>query len=199
MMGETHVAVGAAAAAVIACPSSFEECLMAAAVGAMGGVVCDLDVRTSRVRRDALRARIAVLVIAVAALIFGVATRDVFGEMLSMSIPIRFVAGVAVLVAVGVFARMSGHRGFSHSLLAMLLFSAGFGLLSIELVLPFAVGFLSHLVLDAVNKKPIKVFYPMGKGIGLGLCRADGLVNRMLLIGGSALLLLEFAFAAGLL
>ena len=199
MMGETHVAVGAAAAVALACPTSIEECLAVAAVGALGGVVCDLDVRTSRVRRDALRARVAVLVFVAAALAFGVATRDVFGETLTMSVPIRLVVGVIALVAVGAFARMSGHRGFSHSLLAMVLYSVGVGLLSLELVCPFAIGFLSHLVLDMLNKQPVRVLYPMGKGLGLGLCRAGGLVNRMLLIGGAAVLLLEFAFAAGVL
>lgn len=199
MMGETHVAVGAAAAVAIACPTSIGECLAAAAIGALGGVVCDLDVRTSRVRRDALRARVAVLVFITVALAFGVLTRGVFGETLTMSVPVCIVAGVIVLVATGVFARRSGHRAFSHSLMALVLYSVGVGLLSVELVGPFAVGFLSHLVLDMLNKQPVRALYPMGKGFSLGLCRAGGLVNRMLLIGGAALLLLEIAFAAGVL
>lgn len=44
----------------------------------------------------------------------------------------------------------------------------------------FFVGFISHMVIDAFNGKREKIFWPLGKGFALRLCKADGLVNKLL-------------------
>ena len=60
----------------------------------------------------------------------------------------------------------------------------------------FAVGFLSHLVLDVMNRKPEKLLWPWKKGFCLGLCSARGVVNRALLGVGMASLTVILVLSA---
>ena len=48
----------------------------------------------------------------------------------------------------------------------------------------FAAGFLSHLVIDLLNRKRVHLFYPLGRGVCLNLCSSRGLVNRILFLSG---------------
>lgn len=72
------------------------------------------------------------------------------------------------------------HRGFMHSLLAVLIFS-GLVYLVIPKAAPyFAVAMSSHLVLDIFNKKNIRLWYPFPGGVSLRLCKADGAADGAL-------------------
>lgn len=62
---------------------------------------------------------------------------------------------------------LARHRGFFHSLLALVMFTILFHILfqSLEIantlyVLVFALGYASHLVLDAITKEGIEPFWP---------------------------------------
>ena len=71
-----------------------------------------------------------------------------------------------------------GHRGFSHSLLALVLETACVQLVFPEAALPFAAAFASHVLLDLMNKRPVRLFFPAKKGVCLGWFYADGLANK---------------------
>ena len=191
MMGETHIAVGVAAAVALARPASVEELVIAVAGGALGSIVCDLDVRSSKARKDAARARVAALVAVAAALAFDFASGGAVRGEVTFDLPIQLVAGVAVLASVGFASRVSPHRGFSHSLLAMLAFSVGWLLVLPAAALPFVVGFLSHIALDMLNHRPVRVLFPLRRGFSLGLFRSKGAANRALLAIASCSIALE--------
>ena len=82
-------------------------------------------------------------------------------------------AGLVGFVLIGGFASVSSHRGFSHSLLALALFAGSLWLVFPAMTIPFAITFASHLILDLLNKKSLRLFYPAEKGICLGMfyCR----------------------------
>ena len=63
MMGKTHMIAGIAAAAFIARPDTLGGCLEAILGGALGGLICDLDVQSSTYCRDAGIVRNAALVL----------------------------------------------------------------------------------------------------------------------------------------
>lgn len=46
--------------------------------------------------------------------------------------------------------------------------------------MPFFIGMVSHLVLDLLNRRPLRLLYPLRGGWCLGLCWADGRVDRLL-------------------
>ncbi|MDE7105458.1 MAG: metal-dependent hydrolase [Ruminococcus sp.] len=61
--------------------------------------------------------------------------------------------------------------------------------------LRFAIGFGSHILLDCLNKKPVRVFFPVKKGICFKLCYAAKTANQAFLVVGiiSTILLLGFS------
>jgi inner membrane protein len=52
--------------------------------------------------------------------------------------------------------------------------------------MPFAIAFTSHLILDVMNKRPVRLLYPAKKVVSLKWFYADRLANKF------------FAFAGGL-
>ena len=198
MTGRTHVAVGAAAGLVAASllgrAGSAPELALAAAGGALGGILPDLDVRDPA---HPLRDRISRMVAAV--LLVGVVAlcvlRGVSGAgagegpaswmgIASWADAGRAAAGAVGLVALCCAARLSAHRSFSHSLVAL----AGFALatwLAFPPAAPaLAAGYASHLVLDLLNHRPLRLLWPLRRGVCLGLCRAGGVVDACCLVGG---------------
>lgn len=199
MTGKTHIAVGAAAALatakyvplaltggvpMITGGASTLACL---AAGAAGGLLPDADVSTSEASQQLRRAwwlLVAVIAATFAAdallgLDLGVQT-----VAFARTAGVYQVAGVAVVVAVLACGRASGHRGFSHSLVAAALFFAGAYLAVPEIALALTVGYCSHLVIDLFNKMPERLFWPVARGQSFGLCKSGGVVDGALLVLG---------------
>lgn len=87
----------------------------------------------------------------------------------------------AILCLVGIFQE---HREFTHSLIALVLFSLSVGLFCYPIIIPFTIGFLSHLLLDILNKKPIRLLYPKEKGVCLKLCYANKIADKVFMVIG---------------
>ena len=67
-------------------------------------------------------------------------------------------------------------------------------ILSMCWALPFAAAFASHQILDLMNKRPVRLLYPLKKGFSLGLFYADRLANRVFALAGSIWLVLIVIF-----
>ena len=186
-MSGTHIAVGVAFALAIAQTGSVESCAFALVGGAVGSVMSDTDTKSSKHYKDARNGRIvAALIVAAASLadvFYGVGVWD----YLFAHVDAALLVGVASFAAVSFIGARSRHRTFTHSLLGLALWSATLQLLCSALAPFFAVAFVSHLVLDLLNSKPIQLLYPWKRGFCLSLCRADGAVNSALLVGGIAM------------
>ena len=46
----------------------------------------------------------------------------------------------------------------------------------------FFVAFLSHVLLDTLNHKSVRLFYPLKIGVKFNICKANGFVNNVLFI-----------------
>jgi len=73
------------------------------------------------------------------------------------------------------------HRGFLHSLVGALFFSALVGLVSLWAGFGFFVGYVSHLVLDCLTRMGLKVFWPFGFRIR-GFVRSGSWVEDVLFV-----------------
>ncbi len=93
--------------------------------------------------------------------------------------------GLVAFVLTGAFASVSNHRGFSHSLLALVLFAGSLWLIFPAMTIPFVITFISHIILDLMNKKSLRLFYPAEKGFCLGLFYADRWANKLIATIGS--------------
>ncbi len=56
----------------------------------------------------------------------------------------------------------------------------------------FAIGYIAHILADILNKKEIKILFPLKKGIALSLCSADGLVDKLLFTGSIGIIILLY-------
>lgn len=152
--------------------------------GVVGAMLPDTDVPSSAGSKELRRAWAACSV-----LVAGLLLADHFlGSNLAASFVRSFsyrqLAGASIVVATCALGRASGHRGFSHSIAALVVASAGIGLLYDALTMPFAVGYASHLALDLLNKRPERLLWPSQQGLCLRLCESGHLVDGLLFVVG---------------
>lgn len=189
MMAKAHIAVGMAAAFTVMRPGSIPEALPVVTGAALGCLICDLDCENPRERTESSRHRIAMAVVAAAALI----EDHLIGAGMWSSVgrygKYVWFAGFAAFVLICAFASISKHRGFAHSFLALILETASLWLVFPMTAKPFAVAFVSHQVLDLLNKKPVRLFYPAKRGFSMGLFYADRLANKVFAAAGTVWLI----------
>ena len=194
MMSKTHIAVGIAAA-LAAAPASVEGLNYALMGGAIGSLICDIDRSSERPSRDVRQGwGIAFTVFFAGFMHESYAYWQAFKAENLLGNPLRLIF-LGLLIVLLLFAIHGAHRDFSHSLLMFAASTVLIFLISRQTSLFYAIGFLTHLVLDVLNKKPVRVFYP-AKGVCLGWFYADGIANRVLLLLGAAacvaMLILKF-------
>ena len=201
MMSKTHIAVGIAAS-LAAAPATAEGLSFALMGGAIGSLICDIDRSSDRPSCDVRQGwGIAFTVFFTAFMHESYAYWQTFRTETIFSNPLILLC-LGLLVVLLLFAINGAHRGFSHSLLMFLASSILVFFINRQTSLFYAIGFLTHLFLDLLNKKPVRIFYP-AKGVCLGWFYADGLVNRILLLAGTggcaALLILKYQMYGNLL
>ena len=189
MLAKAHIAVGMAAAFSIMRPETVAEALPVIAGGALGCLICDLDCENKSEKSDSSRWRAVMALVAAAALIEDHLLDAGMWRSLGQSGQYLWFAGLAGFVITCVFAGGSGHRGFSHSLLAMGLEAACLWLIFPAVAVPFAAAFASHVILDMMNKRSVRLFYPAKKGICLGWFYADRLANKVFTAFGTVWLI----------
>ena len=198
MMGKTHIAVGLAVAYAITQPKTMSEFVIATVGGSLGGVMADIDVKIDTRNKYAAKASLDAIYgeILAVAISIGALAGDFFtgGSILqgivgNMS---RFAVGAVMFIILTVMGEQSKHRDRTHSLLALVLFSVSAILIEPHIGLAFAIGYASHLIIDLFNKSPIRIFYPLKKGICFKICYADRLGNELLLVGGVFIIVLYF-------
>lgn len=193
MMGVTHVFVGTMSAVILTELESPGGCLAALIGGSLGGIVCDIDLDKRNHPSDAKDARYLAGAIALACF-----AADLFlGRELLRGIsncrPEVLAARLLILAVLWIWGRSQSHRGGTHSILALVLFTGYVKLVCSLVSRPFLIGMASHLVLDILNRKPLQLLYPLRGGCCLGIARADGLLDRCLRAMG----LLGTIFAVG--
>lgn len=180
MTGRTHIAVGVAAALAVTQPTTVATCVAAVLGGAVGGLAPDIDTRKSPAAKASRGAWAALAVIAVACLALDWFTADGLWAYLEQHLGAEQAVAVAVFVGACLAGSLTDHRSFAHSALAGAILTAALGVACAPLAKPFAVGFVSHIVLDLLNHQRVRVLYPLGRGFALGLCDSGGTVDRAL-------------------
>lgn len=77
---------------------------------------------------------------------------------------------------------MSSHRGWSHFLLWAVVVTFSFWLIIPDDVIAgwFFWSIISHDVIDLLNKKPVKILFPIPIGFRLGICEADSWLSNLI-------------------
>ncbi len=180
MMGKTHLAAGLAVSLAIAQPDTPAQCLAAVMAGALGGVLADSDTIDDDNRPDALAGQF----VAAGSIAAGSLIDYVFRFGICQSVaanPSQVAAGLVLFVTLYAIGFLSKHRSFTHSLLALALYSGAIALIYPPATLCFAGAYLSHLLLDLTNKKKVPLLYPLHPGFCLGWFYAGKTANTVIM------------------
>ena len=185
MTGRTHVAAGVATALALAAGlgggTSVPTLACAATGGALGAVLPDLDVRNAARPLQDRMARIAAATLLASAIGIDAAgwplVRHATGAGLG-----EVALGVAALVALCCAMRLSAHRSFSHSLLALAGVFVATRLACAPLAPFVAAGMASHLALDLLTYRGLRLFWPARRGLSLRLFHSGGIVDEYCLV-----------------
>lgn len=194
MMAKAHITIGMAAAFTIAQPESIPEALPVIVGASLGCLICDLDCENKTEKSDSSHWRIVMAVVAAAALIEDHLLGAGMWRGLAQSGSYLWFAGIAGFILTCAFASVSSHRGFSHSILALILETAFLWLVFPMAVKPFAIAFISHQILDIMNKRSVRLLYPAEKGFRLGWFYADRLANKVFASAGTLWLVAAILF-----
>ena len=190
MLAKAHITIGMAAALTIAAPDSIPEALPVITGASLGCLICDLDCDNPREKQDSSHWRLVMFAVAAAALFEDYHIDAGMWRSLTQSGSYLWCAGAAGFALNCAFASVSSHRGFSHSLLALALETFSLWLIFPAAAAPFAIAFVSHQILDMTNKRPVRIFYPLKKGIRFGWFYADRLANKLCAAVGSVWLII---------
>ena len=120
----------------------------------------------------------------------------IYDRLMKNSSIMRVLTGGILFLVICTYGKDQPHRSFMHSLVAGFMLTCCVNIVYPDAGPYFAVAFLSHLALDLLNYKRVKIFWPLKKGYSLRFCSADGWVNRLLLWLGPIALAAELVFSA---
>lgn len=194
MMSKTHIAIGIASALAIAQTGSPESCVAAIVGGSIGGIIADCDITPSHAHKDALTGRLIVAAVAVVALLADHYANAGLCDYLIGHLGVSLISGIVVFSALTFVGGHTEHRSFTHSLVSMACFCIAVYLACKPLLPYFAIGYASHLTLDATNKQGIPLLWPLRTKTSLGLCTAKGAANTVVMIIGCIAVVLLLAY-----
>lgn len=182
MTKDTHVVAGIATTIAIIGPSTFKDLAICIATASIGSVISDVDVTTSSSRKELIK----IIAIAFAAVITCIVLESFFnmgilGMIKSQTNLVRILCGIGLFLSVCGYGIATEHRTFMHSALCVIALYNIIWLIFPAAALPFGISMLSHILLDFLNTKKVRFFYPLKKvGIALKICPSDGKFNKSL-------------------
>jgi len=197
MTAITHLVIGMAAAMTVLVPGTTATVIPVIAGSALGSLICDLDCRAEPAVMDAFFGRlIAAGIIGLTVFMDLVLGSRIWASLLNPGRQGQII-GILLFLLVCVFVRYSPHRGFSHSLLALALEAAVLRLVMKEAVPAFSIAYVSHLLLDILNKRPVRILFPLKKGFRLGWFYVNRRADKTLLFLGAVWLTAISVYCAG--
>ncbi len=196
MLGHTHLVMGTAAALAILPPKDLPTLVLGLGVSALGGLLPDIDVGTSDSHKKAdfitgIAGIIAAAVI-IADWFFNAGIKD---SLMANENLLKIIIPIMIFIAVCAYGKGTKHRTFMHSIMGLVIFTACVGMAIPSAAAYFFIGYASHIILDTLNKKEVDIFFPLKKGVAFRICKANGLVNRILFFVGTAVTVMCVSFS----
>ena len=102
-------------------------------------------------------------------------------EYFANNFGIRTIIGLIAFVGLIILGVHTSHRTFTHSIVGCTLFSVAIWLMAEPLGIAFVCGFLAHIIIDILNKKPgNQYFWPIKPRIYLNMVPSNGKCNNVL-------------------
>ena len=164
MLGRTHFVLGMASALVITHPQTVPGVITAMTAGAVGGWIVDVDLKNRDIERsdDAERESVYDIIIDLLFIFAFIALDFFIGKGMCKYVIDNWgvmvwgpLLGIIILLLVGLNTK---HRTFTHSFLALALYSGLMYFFCRPAAIPFAIGYASHLVADLFNRLGLQLW-----------------------------------------
>lgn len=180
MNANVHTSVGLATTTGVALVVPMMQCKSIAdyglciGCGIIGALLPDIDANGESKAKKEFRHAMSFLAVVAIYLVYSAYMNGTLLSMISeFTHSIRGIGAIAFLIFC-VIGYMSNHREFTHYLIGLLCFTVSFMMLTdIKLGIWFGVGFLSHQLIDMLNKKKIKWLYPLPFDFARYICKAQ--------------------------
>lgn len=183
MLSKTHITMGIATALIVVKPHDTKSMLIAIAAGALGGVAPDVDIMDNDYEDDALIGQL--IAVGIVGLVFVLDYLFKFGIWMEiLNDKLLATVGLVVYAILLLFGFMSSHRTFTHSVLAIMLFTFAMAMIYPAAVTFYFAGYFSHLCIDFLNKAGEMLLFPIRLRLCLHLIYANGIGNTVLMLIG---------------
>ena len=189
MEKKTHIACANLISLTLFRPTSIADLLITIGTSSLGGVLPDVDLKDST--SDKLFDRLMTSLITI--IIMGIIINYYFNINLYNVIKgynniYNYILCISIFITMSYLGSKTSHRSFTHSLLGAFIYSSIISYsFNDQIVLIFFISYLSHIILDLLNKKGIELLYPLKIRMSLNLCEVKGTVNKILFITTSIL------------
>lgn len=193
MTKNTHLAVGVAVTTMVLMPKELSSMAMCICGSAIGSVISDVDVSSSKPRKT-LNKLISFSITAIAILVMLelVLKMPIYNMIESQTNAYRILLGYVTFLLLSIYGTTTKHRTYTHSIIGLISFTGVVWIAMPPLAIPFGIGMVSHIMLDMLNTKKVRLLYPMKNGgIALKLCLADGKANKVIGITGTLIVVAE--------
>ena len=191
MEKKTHVMCANLVSLYLMKPDSIFDLVITCGCATLGGLLPDVDLKDST--SDKLFDRLMTSLITIVVMSFFIKyffDIDLYCKIKECSY-INYLISVCLFIVMAFLGSKSSHRSFTHSILGLFVYSSilsyGFGN---NVIFPYFVSHLSHIVLDLFNKKGVALFYPSKYRLCFGICDSNGKVNKFLFILFSLLIVI---------
>ena len=198
MTKNTHLAAGVALSIAMIMPNELQSLAVCICGAAVGSTIPDVDVASSKPRKE-LSTIVGFSVAMVTALVVleNVLNIGLFQMIESHTALYRIILGYVTFILLCVFGTTTKHRTYTHSIVGLISFTGAMWVLFPDMTFPFFIGMLSHIWLDLLNTKKVRVLYPIKKfGIAFKLCHAEGKANKTICIISTLVIVVELIIFA---
>lgn len=191
MESNTHMAVGVASSLIILQPKTdTKELVLGITLAIVGSLISDIDMHNSKANKAINKIIWVIGITGIISLTVDYFLKlGIYENILNDVAIMRILVSILLFSIILMFAKLTPHRTFSHSLIGITSFYIPVSIIFDQMSNYFLIAIISHVVIDLFNKKKIKLFYPLKKGVCFKLCYSNGVVNKVLLFISSAYIL----------
>jgi inner membrane protein len=180
MSGDTHAVVGALTATLVMHPNNLQEFAVSAGIGALGGLLVDIDLKQSTGSKIMKKLVTMMLGVSLVVLV-GVLKGGVSAPKFNLANCSQMLIGALMFIGLVIIGSKSSHRMVTHSIEFALLFFISILLIQPQFAVPMLCGYVSHIILDLFNKKNVRVSMIFNFKCCLDLVPANGKANSIVM------------------
>ena len=182
MEKKTHIVCANALALSIIRPTTMTSLLITVGSATIGSVLSDVDVKDSVPDKLFDRLMVSLITIICLGLVLKyILNIDIYNILMQYNKYFSYFISISIFITMAFLGSKTPHRSFTHSIFGCFIYSSiisyGFGL---DVLIPFVVAFLSHIILDLFNMRGVALFYPSKYRLSFKLCESSGKVNDFL-------------------